>query len=158
LIQLSPQINVILSEKVDNKWTYIVGVYNDVYSTTLMNTTFRSYLCPLCIKFKEYISLGVYGFNKTKYQYNSDLLLKEYINLFNKNKIVVISYNTVYRTPLYTANTTIIGITNIVTIDTLASPVYDTMLIFNVNNLCKAEKLLRTTKPIGDYKLLYLIY
>ena len=147
---LEPTVTIISSESTNNKWTYIVGVFNNAYLTKQMNTTFKSYLKSLNIKYKKYISIGVYGFTKKCLQYNTQEILKKYIELFEKNNIIIISYNTIYGTPLTPKYTKTIGIGGIVTIATLVNPAYDTMLIFHVNNTKKAECLLIDTYPIAN--------
>lgn len=149
-IQLDPKVNIISSQLLNSKWTYIVGIYNDSYNTNVMNDTFRGYLNSLQIKYREYLSLGIYGFTNKGLQYNLELLLQKYLELFHYNNIKVFSYNTIYKTPLYEKNTTIIGIKDVISLDTFANPAYDIMLIFHLNDICKSEKILSQTSPIGN--------
>lgn len=150
LIQLQPTINIISSMCVNSKWTFIVGVYNDDYNTNFMNKTFRNYLSSLKLEFREYISVGIYGFRNKTLQYNTDLILKKYIELFEENKIKIISYNIVNTTPLSQKNNTIIGIADVYVPYVLIDSSVETLLIFHINNLTKVEHLLKTTKPIGN--------
>lgn len=150
LCMLSPTVTIISSECANNKWTYIVGVFNNAYLTKQMNLTFKSNLQSLNVNYDKYISIGIYGFTKKCLQYNTQEILKKYIELFQKNDIKIISYNTIYGTPLSKKYTKTIGVTGIVTLATLVNPAYDTMLIFHVNKLEQAEKLLEETYPIAN--------
>jgi hypothetical protein len=150
LCLLQPTITIISSESTNNKWTYIVGVFNNAYLTKQMNSKFKSYLKSLNIKYHKYISIGVYGFTKKCLQYNTQLILKKYIELFQNNEIELISYNTIYGTPLTNKYTKSIGVSGVLTIATLVNPAYDIMLIFHVNNNEKAEKVLTDNYPIAN--------
>jgi hypothetical protein len=150
LCMLEPTVTIISSECTNNRWTYIVGVFNNAYLTKQMNLTFRSYLKSLNIKYCKYISIGIYGFTKKCLQYNTQEILKKYIELFKKNEIKIISYNTIYGTPLINKYTKTIGVPGIVSLATLVNPAYDTMLIFHVNNVEEAEKILAETYPIAN--------
>jgi hypothetical protein len=119
-------VNVISCYKLNGKWLYIVGIYNDPSTTYNMNAQFEKNLCNLKLTYKKYYSIGIFGFtNETN---NTDSLLSTIgrINTYlTMNNIDIVSFNYINGSP---------------------SPIQsaDITLFYIVSDFCKTIQLLNS--------------